>query len=433
MNPRLSQMDAFFVAFQEQSGVLMQLGSETDLRGNLERRHFERMVLAITDAWPQLGQRLARGPLGLRWDGVTDHQAMLHETTETAEMLRWRNAPIDPFREPPVQVLWVRGPGLHRLVFRVHHCAADGEAFLKMCIHAAKALGAAQCGDGPPLSKREAYEPVDMQDVWEPRSIGGMLRYMQWLRREARRPSTGFVAQRECAVGETDIYECALTPEFFLELRGAARALRTSPMWLACAAWLRSLHTWNECIDPASNPRLSVEFPVSLRRNARRRNAMGNFVSPLTLTGDTRTPLSELARKLEQQVLSSLRLRHQFGVPLLTMPGRYLPWSLFRRVAVSQTSSGFATTHFSWFEYREDPKTFFAESSRGGLELLTQRIYTPVCLHMGAALSALIAPAEPKLFITYRRTAFHPDDIAFVAETLRRELEQVVAATMVAA
>ena len=48
----LSAIDAFFVAYQESSGVLMQLGVEVELKGRISRDDVERMLLHVVRRWP---------------------------------------------------------------------------------------------------------------------------------------------------------------------------------------------------------------------------------------------------------------------------------------------------------------------------------------------------------------------------------------------
>ena len=62
---RLSAIDAFFVAYQESSGILMQLGVEVELRGRITHTDVERMLSHVVKCWPPLGQRLHRDLLGL--------------------------------------------------------------------------------------------------------------------------------------------------------------------------------------------------------------------------------------------------------------------------------------------------------------------------------------------------------------------------------
>ena len=52
----------------------------------------------------------------------------------------------------------------------------------------------------------------------------------------------------------------------------------------------------------------------------------------------------------------------------------------------------------------------FAALSGGALRSSTSHIYTPVCLHMGAAVAVLPLSGSAKLVLTYRVTAFSAPD-----------------------
>src|ERR1044072_3450370 len=65
----LSAIDAFFVAYQESSGFLMQVGVEVQLKGRIDRGDVERMLSHLVKRWPPLGQRLHVDWLGLSWNG----------------------------------------------------------------------------------------------------------------------------------------------------------------------------------------------------------------------------------------------------------------------------------------------------------------------------------------------------------------------------
>src|SRR6185436_14704032 len=103
----LSAIDAFFVAYQESSGVLMQLGVEVELKGRITREDVERMLLHVVKRWPPLGQRLQRQWLGLSWDGKQKISEMLRVAENRDALAEWRNKPLNPFREPPFQLLWI--------------------------------------------------------------------------------------------------------------------------------------------------------------------------------------------------------------------------------------------------------------------------------------------------------------------------------------
>src|ERR1700741_292209 len=136
---RLSAIDAFFVAYQESSGVLMQVGVETALRGRIEREDVEEMLAHLVRRWPPLGQRLYKLFFGLEWDGPPLLRGML-QVDETREALHgWRNKPLNPFVEPPFQVLWIASGDEHILAFRAHHAVVDGEGVFGVCAAALRA------------------------------------------------------------------------------------------------------------------------------------------------------------------------------------------------------------------------------------------------------------------------------------------------------
>ena len=107
---RLSATDAFFVAYQQRSGILMQLGGEIDLEGDLDRDDLEQMIAYVVARWPRLGQPLKKSLLGLKWQGNCLTEGMLRIANDSSALADWRNAPIDVFHAPPFQVLWISPP-----------------------------------------------------------------------------------------------------------------------------------------------------------------------------------------------------------------------------------------------------------------------------------------------------------------------------------
>ncbi|HZD94410.1 MAG TPA: hypothetical protein VE133_09160, partial [Candidatus Sulfotelmatobacter sp.] len=103
-------------------------------------------------------------------------------------------------------------------------------------------------------------------------------------------------------------------------------------------------------------------------------------------------------------------------------PGKFLPWPLFRRVAVNPRTTGFATSHFTWFE-QSDVHADIAQLSEGALRITGQRIYTPVCLHMGAAVAVLASPEYAQIFLTYRTTALSTVAAEQLLDLIVAELE----------
>ena len=139
-------MDAFFVAYQERTGILMQIGTEVELRGVVQREDLIRMLERLVIRWPQLGQRVRRRLFGLEWGGEPDVGRMIREATTPREIVAWRNHAIDPFTEAPFQVLWVPGQSRTDLAFRTHHAVADGESFFFLSVEALLALAAIRGG-----------------------------------------------------------------------------------------------------------------------------------------------------------------------------------------------------------------------------------------------------------------------------------------------
>src|SRR5215510_1464230 len=103
----LSAIDAFFVAYQESSGVLMQIGVELELKGRITRDDIERMLLHVVKCWPPLGQRVRADWLGLSWEGKPRTREMIRVAETRDALADWRNRPLNPFREPPFQLLWI--------------------------------------------------------------------------------------------------------------------------------------------------------------------------------------------------------------------------------------------------------------------------------------------------------------------------------------
>src|SRR5215203_2622457 len=118
---RLSAFDAFFVAYQESSGVLMQLGVEVELKGKIAANDVEQMLLHVVRRWPPLGQRLHRGWVGLTWDGELQTSGMLRVAENREALTAWRNKPLNPFDEPPFQLLWIANGDMNLFAFRAHH------------------------------------------------------------------------------------------------------------------------------------------------------------------------------------------------------------------------------------------------------------------------------------------------------------------------
>lgn len=422
----LSQLDAFFVAYQEQSGILMQLGVEVDVAGEPSREALEHALAYVTGRWPQLGQVLHQRITGLAWSGDCRLSEMLRITRDDGDGIvdSWRNTPIDPFREPPFQMLAVFKPRGTTLAFRAHHAVCDGEALVRVCVAVVDALAQIMAGRNP-----EDAQPVDgvsLMSVLFPkgkqrwRRLPAMWRHLRRLDAIRRTDPGAPLALRAREPGDVATCQKTLNPSM-------------AQPWLCAAAWVRAIGAWNRSKNAANAGRISLELPISFRSTPAARECAGNWISPLILFGDATRPLTEVAEDLLLQFKSGMRQRLHAAVPLLTAPARYLPWPVFRRLALSPLATGFATSHFTWLDEKRDVYADVSALSGGRLRLLDHRIYAPVCLHMGAALTAFVVSGRMKLCLTYRRTAFLQTEAESLLDIVLSELSSAPALRVPAA
>lgn len=415
----LTTTDAFFVAYQEQRGVLMQFGVLVELAGRIERAQLVAAIARACERWPILDRTLVAQVGGLAWGGP--RRDVIAYSGDAAAIDRWRTTPIDPFREPPFGVLWLeRAADRHALAFRCHHAAADGELFFAIVSAvldelANEAVGARDddgIGARRSSAARGRSHPLALRALLRDTTLAASVREAAALARRARTDRSARLALRSLAPGPVAICDrrVARTP-----IAALATAERVRAPWLVAAAWLRALHAWNRARGVAE-PRLTLEVPVSLRRGAV--DGSGNHLAVLTLAADATLPRGDLARGLGRDYASGLRRRAHLAVPLLAQPARFLPWPMFRRIAVGSTTTGFATSHFTWLARDPDTRAAVGARSGGALAVLDQQIYTPVCLEMGAALCVLAWPDELQLAITYRETGLSAADAAELGDLL---------------
>jgi hypothetical protein len=418
---RLSQIDAFFVAYQERAGILMQIGTEIELSGTIQLGDLTQMMERLVARWPQLGQRIRRRLFGLEWCGEPDVGRMVREASGRPEIVAWRDRPINPFAEPPFQVLCVRGGSRTDLAFRAHHAVADGESFFFLVVEASLALASIRGGVIPPPPP-DALPPPDIGGV----SIGSLWRHARGVRRDVRVARSARFWVRAVSPGEIGLVERTLRRDDLDVVREQARRAQTAPPWVCAAAWVRAIHRWNRA-HGAATPQVSLEVPVSLRRRRGPGCAVGNFLSPVVLLGDGSQPLERVADDLWRQLRSAIKAGDHLHMPMLTSPARHLPWSLFRRLAVNTSTTGLATSHFTWLSQRRNAFDEVAERSGGALEVRHQRTYTPVCLHMGATLCVVAWPDRLQLFVSYRETALSADEAERLGDMLVTELTHIAA------
>lgn len=396
---RLSAIDTFFVAYQEASGVLMQLGVGVELKGRITRDDLDRMLRNVVRQWPPLGQRLRKRLSGMTWEGECRVNEMLRVGGTVSE---WRNRPLNPFEEPPFQVLWIADGDRNLLAFRAHHAVVDGEGFFAVCAEAVRTLA----GNAPQITRRN----LDSVRVIRGSKLDA-LATLQRMRNEARSIKTARLAMRSCVPGEISVVERDLEKA---ELGG----------WLCAAAWMKAIHAWNVSRGGDSSTFISLEVPVSLRRSRDNHVRIGNLISPLTLYGDATQPTEELAKDLKQQMSKAMRQRTHLALPSLAEPVKFLPYQLFRKLSANPELTGSATSHFAWFEQSQSIHDDVFRISDGALQIVNQQIYTPVCLHMGAAMSILAWPDRAQVFLTHRLSAFSTADANTLLNLMVQELDQ---------
>ena len=399
----LSAIDAFFVAHQESSGVLMQLGVEVELKGLVTRDRVEQMFSYLVKRWPPLGQRLRQDWLGLSWGGKPRTSEMLRVAGSREALAAWRNRPLNPFREPPFQLLWIVNEEHNLFAFRAHHAVVDGEGFFEVCAEALRVLAGKKVTTDNTDFKNGFTGAVRVRDALEK---------VQQLRKEAQSDKSARIAVCSTAPGPIGIVARDLN-------RGQ---LGVAPGWLCAAAWMKAIHRWNRSRGPATTSLISLEVPVSLRRSRDRNLSIGNQISPIVLYGDATQPLEDLAQQLKQQMSRAMRERTHLALPSLSAPAKFLPWEVFRRIAASPELTGFATSHFAWLERAQTIHDEVARASNGTLQLVDQQIYTPVCLHMGAAVAVLAWPERAQLFLTHRLNALSTNDANVLLDLMVHEL-----------
>jgi hypothetical protein len=401
---RLSAIDAFFVAYQESSGVLMQLGVEVRLKGRISRDDVERMLLHLVRRWPPLGQKIGRRLLGLAWEGEPHVREMLKVSEKQDELSAWRNKPLNPFAEPPFQVLWIASGDENLLAFRAHHAVVDGEGFFGVCAEALRALAG---------KNQLATDQTDIKTrSSRTSSFVNAIESVQKLREEARSNRSARLAVRSCTPGRVAVVK---------------RDVDVRNGWLCASAWMKAIYEWNCLRDSKTTSLISLEVPVSLRRQRDAHLQIGNLISPLTLVADATQSIQELASQLKQQMSSAMRRREHLALPTLAAPGDFLPWEVLRRIAASPELTGFATSHFAWLEQEQTIHDEVLRASGGALQMIDQQIYTPVCLHMGAALAALAWPDRTQVFLTYRLSALTEAEANTLLDLVVQQLDQTAA------
>lgn len=429
---RLSATDAFFVAYQAGSGILMTLGGEVTLRGKISRWQIEQMREDLLAHWPFLGQRIRRGLSGIRRDGPPDRQGMLQFVPNREALPQWRNQPIDPFREPSLQMLWIEDPSNkgHVLALKAHHNLCDGESLLAIATHAVKYLAGlcrvetrdAEAGVRQAIPQSSAAKILTPWQMIRQGHLPGLLRHTRELANEAAAGRSACLAMRQCRPADTAGVVRVIKRAALSSVRFGKSGRSIPLLWRAVAAWAKGIYRWNMVRGQGSNALISLEIPVRLRGHVPVANSIGNYISPLTVFGEADQAVEPLAREYRRQFFQQIRRRLHMAMPFLSAPGKYLPWPIFRRVAITPTATGFASSHFTWLKQNNGFADIVASVSDGDLALTDFHLYTPVCLHMGAALMVIEEPQSLTFFITYRINAVTATEAEQLADLLLAEL-----------
>jgi hypothetical protein len=265
------------------------------------------------------------------------------------------------------------------------------------------------------------WKPAGPVQSFRPLILPGTWRHLHRMSKEMKANGSARLAIRSYQTGPTSTCERLLKREELVE-----RATRhgCQPLWFCTAAWMRAILAWNKLCNKATSPIISLEFPVSLRRDVSSQDRLGNLISPLVLSGDASQPVGSLALLLKRQFISAIRNRQHLAMPSFLGALRFLPWGLFRRLVLTPLATGYATSHFTWHDHKADRFSNVSELSQGSLQVIRRRVTTPVCLHMGAALVVSSANDSLQFSINYRFNALSENDANRIADLLQSELMQ---------
>lgn len=416
MGSQLSVIDAFFVAYHEATPALMQIASVFWLEGPSDVGAVERALHHVLGRWPQLGQRLHVGAVGLSWVGAPSIKLTLCDSAQRFDEAL--NASIDPFNEAPFKLIYYQGPDDEpwRLGFVVHHALMDGEGLIGVSRYFSHVLSCALAAQALP-EHPERFFPAAQQAA---RSSGGKLslkalgstwRYKRWLEQESSQPRGLSLKLKDACAAPLRTHNLYIALD---ALERLSDKHRVRPSWLVLAAWFRALWRWQTMLYGPTPSLISMEIAYSERSALADPCAVGNHVAPLLLLQDASAPLEDLARALKAQYKEALAAGGHKATAIWSAPGALLPWAVFKRVAVDPKNTGSATSHFVWFDASESMTQTLAPS----LSLAQMDIYTPVCMGMGVSACAVRWPEHLQLALTYRTSAFDAEQLSALVACL---------------
>ena len=408
-DPRLSAVDAFFLAYQRQARIPMHLGVTLRLRGALGPGPLLAALAAVRLRWPGAGRLLEISTLGLRWGEPSPPERSLVELGPAHPEDFPLDDPLDPTRTAPFQILWRPGDEEHELTLRAHHALLDGEGFLLAAFHLLDALAAATAGAPPPPA--EEHAPAQRRRPSPPLLNG----------RSIQPGERCFLPLASAEPGPCGRAQVVRGAGLLGRLEALERRSGVGPPWWALGAWLKALERWRR--GHRGPGRLTLEVPASLRGSLAEPLRQGNHVAPLILEVDAAQPLEGVARALKAAFKGEMASGAHRRAALLAAPGKWLPWPVFRRIAVTSERTGNATSHGVYLRLRHEPEERVRRLSGGRLALVGWAPFTPVCLRMGAALTALQGPTSLRLAVTYRRGALGEERAAALLEQTAEALE----------
>ncbi len=386
---RLSAIDAFFVAYQRRAGIAMHLGLDAELEGELDPSRIARAVDAVLARWPALGAPLRAGIAGVYTTDRVDRSAIARPMgDDDAAVDAAINEQIDPFAQPSLQVRWRSTGRSHRVIVRVHHAMMDGEGFAAVAMTFFAALAGTTLEHEAPSVARAARAL----------SWPALLREKQ--RRDAlARESRHAMLPLACvAPGNVATVSERLRDAAMDRAKARAEASGVSAALWVIAAWARAVHA-----ATGQGGVVAIEVPVSVRAREGLRLARGNHIAPLVFYTDAARPIEAVARGLRSDLRRAVERGHLEMDRKATALGAVLPWPLFERIAVDPSTTGNATSHVAAVQIDRSVRGLFA--ARSGLALVRWSPFSPVCLKMGAALTAIQALDEWALTVTWRRGA----------------------------
>lgn len=382
---RLSAFDAFFIAYQRSANISMHLGLLVELRGPLAARDFERALDRVYARWPALFSPVRAGLTGVHTTDKSQRDRVLRRWRGEREAI---NAMIDPFEEPALSVHAESDGDAHRVALRVHHAMADGEGFAVI----AMTFFAALAGQSYEAERPAAARP---KCAW---SIAEMAREKRAKDERALAGRHRMLSLACVAPGPLSTVSALLDRAAVAAIEDAAqRGGASSGLWIT-AAWARAVRAEIE-----RDGEVAIEVPVSLRARDSLGDRLGNHIAPLVFYLDATQPMPRLALALRAQLRAAVARGQLDADRAMAAPGALLPYALFERVAITPSTTGNATSHVAAVRVPVSVRAMI--EGAGALSLRAWRPFAPVCLKMGAALTAIQCEDQWALTVSYRDNA----------------------------